>query len=263
MTTLRHLHRRQLGGLTLLAALAITPSAATAQTKALEAAEFAHGAAYRIYLGGARVAKAQLEVTKTGAKYRTSFNLTAGGIVKWFYKATIRTIATGAQAANGAWAPALFTFRSRIDKKSYKFDLAYSDVGPRSVEATPPFSPRPWQLDPAKQIGALDPNSTAMRILFRANGEKVCKRKFDIYDGRRRYTIMLTKELRREKKLGDLLVDCVGIWKRTAGFKPKYMKLPGHEFKVQFHLRDDGVTWPVRAWAATSWGDVTAVIRKK
>lgn len=243
-----------------LAAAAFTFAPTVAPAEAPEA-PFSQGRAYKVWLGGIKVADAHFTVTADGDSYQGVLALSSDGVLDWFTEATIRSEATGGFSGDDAFAPDRFVFRSEIDNQPQAVDLIYRDGGPDSVVAEPPFDPRPWEIAPSAQNGALDPISAVVSAFFPADAGEICDRTLDIYDGRRRYEIALTDEVKRETDDGVLEVDCVARWRRVAGFKPKQMRQPGYDFTVRFEVSEDGVTTPVRAWAETEFGALIAVAR--
>ena len=268
MMTLRHILRSASAGAVLLAAAVAAPhSAALAEAQPVassaqagDAPPFERRASYDISLGGFQVAEAKLRVQWKEDDYIATFELVSDGLLDWFYSATIKTEASGAFTPEGRTTPELFTFRSKFDERPQDVDVAYSEAGPSEVRAEPPFKPRPWQLAPEEQIDTLDPISAIVRLMHPRTGIDVCDRSVDIFDGRRRYELALVEELERSEEDGYVKIECIAVWRRLAGFKPKYMRLPPNEFILRVHVYEDGVIWPVRAWAETDYGAVVAVL---
>ena len=257
MTTLRHILRTAgFCGCAALVALAAPRSAPAAEDPPVE-----RRAAYDISLGGITFASATFSLQSNTSNYGAVFEMESDGLLDWFYEATIKTGSDGAKTEDGRFAPKMFTFRSFFDKKPQDVDVAYSEEGPKEVRAEPPFKPRPWEIAPEEQTGALDPISAAVSLtLPETSDSTVCSRKVDIYDGRRRYEIAMTKEVARIERDGGIRVECEALWTRLAGFKPKYMKDPSYPFKIRYQIGSDGVVWPIRAWADTDYGAVIAVL---
>ena len=225
-----------------------------------EAQPFERRANYDISLGGLTVAEAKLTMRLTDDGYAAAFELKSDGLLDWFYEAWVLSEANGVLTADGRFAPSVFIVRSQFDDRPQDLDLQFSETGPDTVFAEPPFKPRPWQLDPIEQTGSVDPISAAVLLMQPHAGSDVCDRKVDVFDGRRRHEVALIEELEREQRDGYVKVECKATWRRVAGFKPKYMDLPPNEFMIRIHVYDDGFLWPVRAWAETDWGAVVAVL---
>lgn len=215
---------------------------------------------YEVWFGGVAVADAKFQMSTDESGYSGVFRLRSDGVLDWFTEAEVQAETTGARSSEGALAPGGFNVSAEVDDEPFTVDVAFSPEGPESVTAEPPFDPRPWEIEPSDQSGALDPLSAFIAAFFPSSDAAICDRSLDIYDGRRRYEVSLYEENRRREKDGFVEVECKARWDRTAGFKPKQMRKPGVEFMVRFRILEDGLTVPVRAWAQTEYGAVVAVI---
>ena len=95
----------------------------------------------------------------------------------------------------------------------------------------PRFRPKPYEIDPHRQGGSLDPLSATLMAFLPDDATHVCKRAISVYDGRRRYNILFTKPIYaipagRDPKPDSQIVHCLGVYERVAGFKPKMMAAP-------------------------------------
>lgn len=228
---------------------------------ASQAVERAQDLRYRIFLGGANIGSARFRLESQGEGYSGSFSLQSGGVADLFTEAEVRTEATGAWDGRGGLTPSNWSFFSDVDGKTLDVQVSFNNVGPESVEADPPYRPRDYEIDPMRQYGAVDPVSAVVQAMYPETQEEVCRRSLDIFDGRRRYEIALTRELRREREDGYVEVDCAASWRRVAGYSARDMRKPGFDLTIRFRLMEDGRTLPIRAWTQTEFGGAIVVLR--
>lgn len=254
---------RKLARPAVLLAAAVGLGALFAPSPEAEAETATFGPAYKFYVGGVLVGKATLTAQYDADSYRIRADASTTGAVGWFLKATFSTEAEGALARDKI-LPAFFRLDTLAAKKPQDVSMTYDKRGaPAEVLAEPPFDPRPWQIDPKRQTGTIDPMSAGVdAALGPLSGADICKRRFPIYDGRRRYDFVLEGKLKERERDGFPTVDCKGRFKRVAGFKPKFMAKPDYVFTVRFRMLPNGVALPIRAWADTDFGAAIAVIRK-
>ncbi len=215
---------------------------------------------YRVYLGGVVVGNATFRLRSDADGYSGVFEVESDGVADRFTEADIRTEGSGLWTARGDIFPSEWVFNSRVDDETLDVEVVFGSAGPETVTADPPYRPRDYEIDPTLQYGALDPISAAIRAVFPRDGEAICDRRLDIFDGRRRYEVVFTGEIKRETRDGAVEVDCAAVWKRLAGYRSRDLRKPGFDFTVRFRLID-GRALPVRAWTDTELGAAVVVMR--
>lgn len=212
---------------------------------------------YDFYLGGIKAGEVSIDANVTGDQYRATSILRTAGIVGFFYKASFEAETEGTLAPNGLM-PVRFHADSRMRSKEQSVEMRYANNAPREVLAEPAFDPRPWQVEPTEQIGALDPISAAISALAPMPRAEICNRSVDVFDGRRRYSIDLGKPVVEGKR-----IKCPALYRRVAGFKPKMMKKnPQFPFNIWYEERPDGMAHIVRAAGESMFGLAVILLRK-
>ena len=212
---------------------------------------------YDVYLGGIFAGEIIVDAEFDARRYRASALLRTAGIVAVFYKAQLRAEAAG-RVTGERLAPGRFTANTRDPKKTQFVEMIYRNGDLGEIRAEPAFQPKPWQIDPMAQSGTTDPLTGLLAALAPVPRARLCNRRVEVFDGRRRYAIELKKpEMHRRA------VRCRAVFRRIAGYKPKLMKKKRATwpFRVWFKPGSDGIYRVVRVMGATPFG--TAVARKR
>lgn len=212
---------------------------------------------YDIYLGGLWIAEMDVSAEIGTDAYSAEAVLRTKGIVGAIYKASFEAQATGAVSEQHRLETGIFTADSRDSRKSQFVEVTYRDRRPLDLRAEPAFKPKPWEIEPAAQINTADPLSAAVEALNPPAGVPLCDRQVDIFDGRKRYRIIMGEPEERSEGL----IRCPSIYQRIAGFKPKKMVDPEFPFEFWFEPLSDGSYRMLRALGETPIG--TAVIRQR
>ena len=210
---------------------------------------------YDIFVGGLKIAEMTVEADIEGPSYSADARLQTSGLVARFFKASFEAHSEGT-IAGGSYGPELFTAHSRDTRKQQFVELSYADGRPSGLRADPAFVPKPWEIDPLAQADASDPLSAALGVLANQPGDGLCNRTVEIFDGRKRYAIVLLEPEQR-----DAGIRCEALYRRVAGFKPKQMKDPEFPFEFWFEQAPNGTYRVLRALGDTPIG--TAVIRRR
>lgn len=240
---------RPIARLAVLACLAL-PLAAPAT----ETAERLSGT-FVLSVGGLKAATIAVDGGIAGGGYAMTVDLGTDGVVGAFYEAGLEAQVEGAVEGDRLM-PALFRSRYSDAEKSRRVEMRYEGGAP-AVTAEPAFDPKPWQLDPAEQVGLLDPLSALLTAFAPKPRTELCDRTYRIFDARRLYAIELAPASRPSE---GGVITCEALYRRLAGFKQKQLDEPPFPFRVQFERRADGL-WEVdRAIGATPVG--TAVLAR-
>ncbi|RMF33154.1 MAG: DUF3108 domain-containing protein [Alphaproteobacteria bacterium] len=238
--------RQIFAGLTLLA-MALAGSSRAAER---------FDARFDLYLGGIRAAEILIRTEWEGARFEGRSLLRTVGLAKLIYKGFYRVRAEGRLDGTGL-REGLFVADSAFGGKRQQVRVAYRNGRPDIVEADPPFRPKPWQIEPRAQAGTFDPFSAALMLIRPEPAERICNRKVDIFDGRRRTRISLGPPYRAHDGL-----RCAATYERVGGFSPRTMrKGRTFEFTAVFRVNDAGLAELRQVFGGTDFG--VAVARRR
>lgn len=248
------------------AALAAAIVGAPAPAVAAEATPI--GLSYRFYVGGVLIGKAVVFGEVHEDRYVVHSSVSTSGAASWFVRAELTTRSEGAvePGPNGpALRPSLFELDTIAGDDVQDVSVLYGPDAPATVTADPPFRPKAYAVDPTKQTNTVDPIAAGVMgaLLGRGATEPaaICDARLPIFDGRRRYDLILEGVDRETVEDGARLIDCRARWRRVGGFKDKHMRLPDYVFTVRVRLGADGLATPIKAWGSTPFGGAVAVLR--
>lgn len=211
---------------------------------------------YDLYLGGIKAGELQISADYAEQTYSAQSVLRTAGIVGFVYKASFEAQTEGRLTDQGL-APDRFAADSRMKSKSQSVEMIYGEGAPQQVNAQPAFVPKPWEVDPAAQTGALDPITAALMALAPAPKDLICNQSVEVFDGRRRYAIDLGAPVTEHGR-----IKCPAVYRRIAGFKPKMMQeSPRFPFNIWFEEREGGVAHVVRAAGESMFGLAVVLLR--
>jgi len=212
---------------------------------------------YDLYLGGIWAGVLTIDARFGETGYTGESIMRTAGIVGFFYKASFEAEIRG-QLGEGGLVPVRFAAASRMQSKEQFVEMLYGpDAAPSAVNATPPFVPKPWQVDVAEQGGTLDPISAALSALAPKPRAEICNRTVDVFDGRRRYAVDIGAPVPDHAR-----IRCPAVYRRISGFKPKLLKKrPTCPFDLWYEERPDGLTHVVRAAGDTMFGIAVVLLR--
>ena len=212
---------------------------------------------YDFYLGGIKAGELRIDANYEAGAYSAVSILRTAGVVGMVYRASFEAEAEGRLTDSGL-EPQRFAADSRMTSKEQSVEMLYTERAPREVRAEPAFHPKPWQIEPAEQVGTLDPITAALTALAPVEVADVCNTSVEIFDGRRRYAVDLGAP-----ELEGGRIRCPALYRRVAGFKPKMMKKrPKFPFHVWFEERADGKAHMVRAAGDSVFGIAVILLRE-
>lgn len=200
--------RRSLPALATVLGLALAPAAHADQTDRITFDVSLKGLS-----AGELVIDGKIDGNGYAAKGLMQTTGLAGAIKKIRYDAT----------ASGSFAKGRFTPRSvevaarRGDERT-KNTMIYKGGTPASVSHEPPRSPRPNDVDPAKQGGTIDPLTALYAVLRDVDRSEACKLNVTMFDGTKRTQVALSAP-----QAAGAGVTCAGEYRRIAGFSEREM----------------------------------------
>lgn len=213
----------------------------------------------------------------TEGTYRASSYFKTSGVVSVFWQAEIDAGASGRVEAHKV-SPFIYdSHYRRGSEHKQQVKLTYRADGPPRLFAQPAYNTKKYPVPEAEQEKGVDPMSAITLILsgVMADAKNPCGTVAPVFDGRRRYNIAFTYIKDQQVKLDNGIYNgaahlCRVHYDQIAGYKPKMLK-EGEAWPPIFVLTADvkdasapegHYVVPLKAWANTSWGTVTAELTK-
>lgn len=250
---MRPLLRRLTPALALLALVA--PASAPAE-------EVATNLGYKVFVGGVKIGKANLVARISEDGYSLVGYAKSTGVVGWFYEVDAQVQVEGRRGADNAISPLEFSMSSVTDgSENFAMTIPYAGDAPSGIEAQPPLRQVHYAIEPTEQVGTLDPLSALMAAMLPSDVNQPCGRTLPIFDGRRRFDIIVDLARREYQRNGYRHIVCEARYHRVGGFKEKHMNKPDIPFTVTFAFIGDGFVRPVRLQGESEFGAVVAVLK--
>jgi hypothetical protein len=228
--------------------------------------------ALTLYAGGISFGTMDLDATFRGADYHAVSNFQTSGAVSAFWQSEIQATSSGKIGPKNL-EPGLYdSFDINRTGKKQEVSLTYDNGSPR-LYADPVYSTTGYEVKAEDQKHTMDPLSAVTLIVsgVAGDGANPCALTAPVFDGRRLYTIEMTKVKDTDIKMDNGLyagkaVQCRIKYHPVAGMKPRVLKsgedfpainawvvrypgaIPGRSFAV-----------PVRVWADTKYGQLSVV----
>lgn len=229
---------------------------------------------YDVYLGGLHVASSQIELRSSSADYTMVMTAEPHGILAAIVDFLLTVDATG-RIEDGDVRPASFRWRTERTDEPRVREVVFREDGSVEILQAPENERNDEPIAPDLLAGAIDPMSVAVLVGQAINSGEVCTRSVAVYDGRRRYDIVIQQvgpmRLRPSQYAvyDGLAVLCRGSLEPVAGpFRPPssntFWRHPSESERGRFRQMDmwlaapveGGPVLPVRAEATTSRGAV-------
>ena len=226
----RWVHRMAGCGAVALAVALLAAGLAPVQARAAESRHLL--LEYEVYVGGFHTFSIAYDAQLGPASYDVTVSLDGRGIMDWWFAWTMKAFSQGRLAGDGV-VPVRAGADSSWKGKHRRTRLFYPPDGPPAVELDPlPDEDDGEEVRPALRKGARDLAGALFALLSRVGAEKRCGGREPVFDGRRRYDLVLTH--RGEERLeagpnspyaGPALRCTVEI-ERIAGY-PRKPRRPG------------------------------------
>lgn len=233
--------------------------------------------AYDIYVGGVTLGKVDMSARMQGGDYKVVSSLDTAGIVNRFWQSHIQASSSGELQGNRIH-PGTYDSTSTHtgSDKTQVVNMKYSGDAPATVEADPPYSEK-YPIPEDQKKDTFDPGSAILRVAtgVAATADNPCGAVTPVFDGRRRYDVLLRFVKKTDVKLdngvyaGPALL-CEIKYIQVAGYKQKILdenkKLPQMFAWIASvpSRTDPSKTYlvPLRLWATTDFGIAAAVASK-
>ena len=181
---------------------------------------------YDFYVGGLPIAEIDLSGTISPEGYTASTSVVTRGILELLVAGRVTAQATGYRRPYGHLAPDAYATDYSTRSETRSVQISYDGASPEAVAIEPPEDAESFAADAADAEGALDPVTAAVMLMMPGERDLLCNRTIPVFDGKRRYDIVLLPISRRPA--GDEppalewaapTVRCFGIYERIAGFE--------------------------------------------
>ena len=228
--------------------------------------------ALTLYAGGISFGKMDLDASFRGADYHAVSNFQTSGAVSNFWQSEIQATSSGKVGAKSL-EPGLYdSFDINRTGKKQEVSLTYENGAPR-LYADPVYSTTGYEVKAEDQKRTMDPLSAITFIVsgVASDGANPCALTAPVFDGRRLYTIEMTKVKDTDIKMDNGLyagkaTQCQIKYHPLAGMKPRVLK-SGEDFPVinawvvryPSSITGRSFAVPVRVWADTKYGQLSVV----
>jgi hypothetical protein len=212
-----------------------------------------------------------------GGKYEARSHFRTSGLVSVFWQSTIDASASGRIEPHGV-TPSLYdSYAKRSSDKVQEVKLTYPGDGPPQLLAKPAYDTKRYPVPVAEQETGVDPMSAITLILGGLTADKAnpCGTVAPVFDGRRRYDVELVYVQDETVKLDSRIYEgpahlCTIRYHEIAGYKQEILKKGSgwpSIYALVADVPDPGAplgryTVPVKLWADTSYGKVSAEITR-
>jgi hypothetical protein len=225
--------------------------------------------AMTLYAGGITLGKVDMDAKFAGGKYHVVSNLETSGVVNVFWQSEIQATSSG-KLDPKRLEPELYTsFYSGHNAKHQEVSLTYENGYPAKLYANPPYSTRGFEVKPEEKKGTFDPLSA---MVFIASGvgatANPCNQTAPVFDGRRRYSVEMSKLENTTIKMDNGLYNgpglkCEIIYKQISGFSPRVLRDANfpkiYAWVAQVSNGGRSFVIPLRVWAKSQYGTIAAV----
>lgn len=172
---------------------------------------------FDVVLKGLTAGRLTINGKITGTQYGANGVMETTGLAGLLKTIRYDATVSGGFAA-GRFTPQHFALKSQRGDARSAQTIVYKGGVPVSVSREPPRTPRPADVDPAKQGGTIDPLTALYAVLRDVNKDEACQLSVTLYDGAKRSQVALNPA-----KVQGERVSCAGEYRRLQGFSEKEM----------------------------------------
>lgn len=228
--------------------------------------------AMTLFAGGVSLGKVDMDAKFTGDKYHVVSNLETSGVVNVFWQSQIQATSSGKLDKKGMQPGMYQSFYTGHSAKNQEVSLTYENGDPVRLYANPSYPLTGYEVKPEEKKGTFDPLSAVLNIAAGVGAEpgNPCSAKVPVYDGRRRYSVAMTKVKPVTITMDNGLYKgpamlCSIEYKQISGYKPRVLRDTNfptiNAWVGVFSSTATGrnYTIPLRVWANTQYGVIAAV----
>lgn len=146
---------------------------------------------YAVYIGGSETIRITFETALQATEYKMKMALDGQGILNWWFSWKMSAFSEG-RLANGAVVPVRAGADSAWNGKRRRTRLNYVGDGPPSAVILPSADDEDRDVvPPPLRIGARDLAGAVLAALSRMDRSNGCSVREAVFDGRRRYNLVL------------------------------------------------------------------------
>jgi len=225
---------------------------------------------YDFYIGGLPIAEISFAGSIGALEYAANSTVRTRGLLDILVNGRMKAGAEGHRHTKGHLAPDRYNTQYTTRSDARKVSMAYEgEVA--NVSITPPEEKKPYDTDASQHPDTLDPVTAAVTMMTPRASADLCNRTIPIFDGKRRYDLILLPLDRRPNsdnppapKWKRPTTQCFGVYERIAGFEGNLR----HEqryfpFDVWFEKdKKDGLHRIVRLAGKTKLGFAIGTLRQ-
>jgi hypothetical protein len=224
---------------------------------------------YDFYIGGLSIAEISFIGDVSPLGYTADSTVETRGFLDLIVSGRVNAVAEGYRHTKGHLAPDRYETDYTARDEARTVSIAYSgEVA--DVSITPPEPPKPYDTDASEHPGALDPVTAAVTMMDPRDPADLCNRTIPIFDGKRRYDIVLLPLSRRPEGNNPPLPTwdkpmqrCFGVYERIAGFEGELQTEQKYfPFDIWFEDDGEGLYRVVRLSGRTKLGYAIGTLRK-
>lgn len=210
-------------------------------------------AEYDFYIGGLSIAEIGFRGSVGPSGYDADSLVQTRGILDLLASGRLTAEAEGFRHDKGHYAPRRYQTNYTTRSEDKAVSIAYSgDVA--DVSINPPEPKKPYDTDASAHPGTLDPVTAAIMMMSPKTGDALCNRTIPVFDGKRRYDIILLPLSQRPDTTNPpapvwrtTMTRCFGVYERIAGFEA--------------NLQNEQKYFPFDVWFENSDGPVHRIVR--
>jgi len=180
---------------------------------------------YDFYIGGLSIAEITFDGAIGALEYNADSTVETRGLLELLVSTRMTASAKGYRHTKGHLAPD--EYRTDYTTRSEAREVAIAYTGEvADVSITPAEPIKAHDISASDHPGTLDPVTAAVTMMNPRNREDLCNRSIPVFDGKRRYDIVLLPiDMRPEGKSppppswDTPTVHCFGVYERIAGFE--------------------------------------------
>jgi hypothetical protein len=255
-------------------AAAILAIAATAAVPATAATADRMNLVYQVYSGGFHILNFELQLALAPERYDVTTRMRSAGFVGWFMSWKQEA---GSQGLFGQDGVSPIQHRSegefRGRRRSVEIDYDAGKVNAVRVDPPPQDDDGRDEVPVERRREAIDPISAILSAIRRISAGQGCGGRLPVFDGRRRYDLVLTDRTNRAPGLPQLAgapadrVQCDFVYERIAGHErregdPETKDKRRIQSGRVFAERNGTLVVPVRIEIDGDWGMTIAHLRE-
>lgn len=163
---------------------------------------------------GLTAGRMTLSANRKGRAYAVTSQTASAGLAGLFQSFTVTNRVRGVESG-GAFRPDRFESKADGARAGRGAEIVYKGGVPNVISMDEERQPDAPVLDPAGQVGTVDPLTMTYALLRDVDAADACRLKLEVFDGHRRSRVSLGKP---EAQEGGLL--CHGLYRRVDGYPP-------------------------------------------